>query len=253
MVDQWPNPRKPLLVSFGDETFSEARNRLNSEAMYSRFFGDAKIFTPNDLPYDLRMFCENNRENFRYGFYLWKPYFVNQIANNPEFEGRIVFWLDAGCWINRFGKAHYLKYLEVLTDAKPFAVFERAGHTEWMTVKRDVYHHLQATEFMDTPPLMAGVFGFRVNPLSREVVSRWYEECSQNINLIDNTPSVSGDEHPDFRDNLHDQGVFSLLLKKFACYTAFPAEHILPEKHGSYLDLWPYPFIAMRDQTVFRA
>ena len=253
MIDQWPNPRRPLLISFGDDTYAEARNRLKSEAMYSRFFGDARVFTPKDLPYDLRTFCENNRQDFGYGFYLWKPHFVNYIASNPEFEGRIVFWVDSGCWINRFGMSHYLKYLESLSDAKPFVVFERVGSAERMSVKRDVFHHLQAEQFIDTPPLMAGVFGFRVNSLSREVVSRWYQECAQNTNLIDPTPSATGEEYPDFQKNRNDQGVFSLLLKKSGCYTAFPADHILPEIHASYLDLWPYPFIAMRDQTVFKA
>ena len=55
-IDRWPNPNKPLLVSFGDDTYMEALHRLESEAKYSRFFGDAKIFTPKDLPYDLRLF-----------------------------------------------------------------------------------------------------------------------------------------------------------------------------------------------------
>jgi hypothetical protein len=253
MVDQWPNPRKPLLISFGDDTYAEARSRLKSEAMYSRFFGDAKIFTSSDLPYDLRMFCENNREDFGYGFYLWKPYFVHFIASNPEMEGRTVFWIDSGSWINRFGISIYLKYLEALSDGKPFVVFEREDHTERRSVKRDVFHHLQAEQFIDTPPLMAGIFGFRVNAMSREVVSRWYQECSQNRNLIDQTPSVVGEEHPEFEKNRHDQGVFSLLLKRSECYTAFPAEHILPELHVSYLDMCEYPFVAMRDQTVFKA
>ena len=253
MIDQWPNPRRPLLISFGDDTYAEARNRLKSEAMYSRFFGDAKIFTPNDLPYDLRMFCENNREDFGYGFYLWKPYLVNYIASNPEFDGRIVFWIDSGCWINRFGMSQYLKYLEALSDERSFVVFERIGHTERLSVKRDVFYHLQAEQFIDTPPLMAGVFAFRANSISREILSRWYQECAQNINLIDNTPSVTADEYPDFQKNRNDQGVFSLLLKKSGSYTAFPADHILPEAHASYLDLWQYPFVAMRDQTVFKA
>jgi hypothetical protein len=251
-IDNWPNPRKPLFVSFGDDTYVEALNRIRSEVKYSRFFGDVRLFTPKDLSYDLRMFCENNRADFGYGFYLWKPYVVNQVASNPEFEGRVVFWIDSGCWINRFGMAHYLKYLEAISEEKPFVVFERTGHAERRSVKRDVFHHLGAEEFIDTPPLMAGVFGFRVTAVSREVIAHWYKECAENTHLIDQTPSATGDEYPGFERNRNDQGVFSLLLKKYKCYTSFPAEHILPEEHPSYLDLSPYPFIAMRDQTFFK-
>jgi len=36
------------------------------------------------------------------------------------------------------------------------------------------------------------------------------------------------------------------------CDTAVPVGRIRSEEHASYLDVWPYPFIAIQDQTVFK-
>lgn len=242
--------RKPTLVSFGDQTFAHAGIRLRTEARLSRFFSDIKLFTPQDLPHELLQFCEAHSHLPGFGYYLWKPYFVQRIANDPAYASATVFWIDSGCWINRFGLPNYLSYVESLTDEKPFVVFERGDYQERQCVKRDVFYHLDAERFLHTAPLMAGVFGFKVNELSRSIISRWYTESSQNVHLIDNAPSRSGEEYPGFESNRNDQGVFSLLLKKSGCYTAFPGQHILPELHSSYLEMKEFPIIAMRDKLV---
>jgi hypothetical protein len=251
MVDVFKGAEKPILLSFGDDRFAQARLRIKTEAMFSRFFGEVRIFAPADLPVDLRAFCEKTAADTRgYGYYLWKPYLVNRIASDPKYDGKIVFWVDSGSWINRMGLSEYVKYQEVMTDEKPFVVFEREDYEERQCVKRDVFHHLDAEMYINTPPLMAGIFGVRVNKLSRSIISRWYEESSRNIHLIDESPSTTGPEYPGFESNRNDQGVLSLLLKKSACYTKFSGGHILPELHESYLAMTQYPFIAMRDRSM---
>ena len=251
IVDVLKGGEKPVLLSFGDDNFAQARLRIKTEAMFSRFFAEVRIFAPADLPTDLRVFCEKTAADARgYGYYLWKPYLVNRIASDPKYDGKIIFWVDSGSWINRMGLSEYIRYQEALTDDKPFVVFEREDYEERQCVKRDVFQHLDAEMYLKTPPLMAGIFGFKVNKLSRSIIARWYEECSTNIHLIDESPSRSGPEYPGFEANRNDQGTFSLLLKKAGCFTAFPGEHILPELHGSYLDMTRYPFVAMRDRSL---
>ena len=244
------NGKRPILISFADDRLANARIRLKTEAMFSRFFGEVKMYTPRDLPAALRDFCERTSEHRGYGHYLWKPHFVHQVSRDPAYDGKILFWVDSGCWINRFGLKTYVRYLEAMTEEKPFVVFERGDFKERQCVKRDVFYHLDAERFIDTAPLMAGIFGFRVNDLSRAVISRWYTECSENVRLIDESPSRIGPEYPGFESNRNDQGVLSLLLKKSGCYTAFPGEHILPEMNTSYLDMKDSPLIAMRDRGL---
>ena len=251
IVDVFKGTQKPVLLSFGDDRFAQARLRIKTEAMFSRFFGEVRIFSPADLPGELRHFCEKTAADARgYGHYLWKPYLVNRVVSDPKYDDKIVFWVDSGSWINRMGLSEYVKYRESMTDDKPFVVFEREDYHERQCVKRDVFHHLDAEMFINTPPLMAGIFGFKVNDLSRSIIARWYEECSRNIHLIDESPSKSGPEYPGFEANRNDQGVFSLLLKKWDCYSRFPGGHILPELHESYLAMTQYPFIAMRDRSM---
>lgn len=244
------NGKRPILVSFADDRLANARIRLKTEAMFSRFFGDVKMFTPRDLPAELRNFCERSQEHRGYGHYLWKPYIMDVVASNPEHDDKIIFWVDGGCWINRFGLKTYVRYLAAMTDEKPFVVFERGDYKERQCVKREVFYHLDAERFVDTAPIMAGVFGFRVNERSRAIIARWYRECADNVRLIDESRSKVGPEYPGFEAHRNDQGVFSLLLKKGECYTAFPGQHILPEMNTSYLDMKDSPIIAMRDKGL---
>jgi len=244
------NPKRPILISFADDRLQKARVRFMTEAMFSRFFGDVKVFSPQDLPAEVRAFCERSQDRRGYGHYLWKPYFANAVASNLQHDGKVMFWIDAGSWINRFGLPTYVRYVEALTEEKPFIVFERDDYKERQCVKRDVFFHLDAERFAETPPLMAGVFGCRLNDLSRAVLARWYRECSTNVHLIDESPSRTGPEYSGFESNRNDQAVFSLLLKKSGCYTAFPGSHILPEMNSSYLDMKDSPIIAMRDRGL---
>jgi hypothetical protein len=250
VFESQPISKRPILVSFADDRLQSARLRLKTEAIFSRFFGEVKMFTPRDLPAEILHFCERTSDSRGFGHYLWKPYFVNKVASAPEQVGKIIFWVDAGCWINRFGLPTYVKYLEAMTEERPFVAFERGDYKELQCVKRDVFYHLDAERFLHTAPLMAGVFGFRINEISRAVVARWYAECSEDVRLIDESVSRVGPEWPGFESHRNDQGVFSLLLKKADCYTAFPGEHILPEMNKSYLAMKDYPLIAMRDKGI---
>jgi hypothetical protein len=174
---------------------------------------------------------------------------VHRICQEPRYDGAVIFWVDSGSWINRFGLALFEQYLQVLTPQKPFIVFERSDYRERQCVKRSVFHHLGAEEFVDTPPFMAGIFGCFINDISRSLVRDWFEVCSGNLHLIDQSASLDGAEYEGFEANRNDQGPFSLLLKKRRCYNVFPGQHILPEMNDSYLSMRDFPLIAMRDKS----
>lgn len=249
MIQAWENTDDVAFVTFADSAMASARERIRQEAFASRFFKKIIVGTENDLPPGLRDFCEAHKGiGSGYGCYIWKPYIVSTVAHMPELASYTVFWIDAGSWINRFGVSYYKRYLSVLSDEKPFVVFEDTYHKQTYSAKRDVFHELDAYEYVHTRPIMAGIFGFRVNDLSRRVLLEWQNTCLAKPKLLDQSPSVSGEEFPGHQANRHDQGIFSLLLKKYDCYTSFPTDHILPENHNSYLEMFQYPFIAMRDR-----
>lgn len=251
MIQSWKNPVDVTFLTFADSTFATARDRIKREALHSGFFSRLMAFSETDLPENLRAFCERNKHIDRgYGCYIWKSYVVSTVAELPDLDGQIVFWIDSGTWINRFGVTVFKRYLAALTDEKPFVVFERLDHKETYSTKRGVFHALDAYAYVDTHPIMAGIFGFKVNALSRSVLAAWRNTCLTNPKLLDQSPCDAGPEFPGHQANRHDQGIFSLLLKKQGCHTTFSAEHILPELHDSYLEMAAYPFVAMRDRSA---
>jgi len=207
------------------------------------FFDKVIVFTENDLPHSFKEFCENNKNVDRgYGYYIWKPYIVNLVANMSELSNCIIWYLDAGCWINKFGLNIYKRYLSAISDAKPFICFERIDYIELQCVKRDVFVKLNALEYARTHPIMAGVFGFKLNFMPHTIISEWCNQSFNNPELLTQLPSVSGAEFSEYEVNRNDQGLFSLIVKKNKCYNSFSAEHILPELHNSYLEMYKYPF-----------
>lgn len=254
MIKCYRNSDNVVFVTFADNRLIESRERIKSEAINSRFFSKVIVLSEDDLPTNIREFCDKYKNSSSgYGFYIWKPYIASMIANNPDFDGSIVFWIDSGTWINRFGADMLKTYIKSISDEKPFVVFENLSHKETFSTKRDVFDALDAYELINTHPIMAGIFGFKVNSISRSVLSSWINTCASNPLLIDNSPSRSGEEFKGHQMNRHDQGVFSVILKKNDCYNSFSAEHILPELHESYLSMAHYPFVAMRDRPDFFA
>ena len=46
------------------------------------------------------------------------------------------------------------------------------------------------------------------------LITEWYEICSNNYNLIDDSPSINKNNNY-FVENRHDQSIFNLLVKKY--------------------------------------
>jgi hypothetical protein len=239
-----------VFLTFGNEAFSAARERIRYEARASRFFNEVVVLDESNLSPQLRAFCEANKHVDRgYGCYLWKPALVSQIASLEQYRSSIIFYIDSGSWINRFGFSRLQEYLAMISDEKPFLVFERRDYVESQSSKRDVFEVLNAHEYADKHPIMAGIFGFKVSDLSRSIVNQWRDICFSHLSLLDQTKSLSGPEYANYEANRNDQGIFSLILKKNNCFNSVSAEEILPELHPSYLDMSRSPFIAMRDRN----
>jgi hypothetical protein len=171
------------------------------------------------------------------------------VANKFADGEAIVFYVDAGFWLNRFGARYFRHYLSKISEETPFLIFERLDNKEQQSTKKAVFEELGVEELKDTHPIMAGAFGVLINQLSRKVIDEWRNICLAKPYLIDQSPTPSGQEFPEYEANRNEQGVFSLLLKKYQCFNSFSAEHILPEVNTSFEAMSQYPFIAARSKT----
>jgi len=92
--------------------------RLVRQATRSGWFRSATGYRPPDLPPDFAaQYSDVLNETRGAGYWLWR-YPVLEMAVNAVPEGEYVFFLDAGCELNKAGKGKLMGYIEVLEEER---------------------------------------------------------------------------------------------------------------------------------------
>ena len=145
------------------------------------------------------------------GYWLWKPYFIDQILRGMS-ESDVLFYSDAGSvFIKRLDPV----FERVLDDPNGVLCFELAGnYTERFWTKRDVFLHLNLNhpEYTDTPQRMASFMVFRGTPFAKDLV-REFLDLAQRARLITDMSNLDFWLEPGFKDHRHDQSLWSVLTK----------------------------------------
>jgi len=157
-----------------------------------------------------KMILENPRGA---GYWLWKPYIILKTLESVN-EGDIIFYCDSG--------SHFISSMEplfeLLTDAQdviPFQLDDVQLEKKW--TKRDAFilMGLDEPKYFDTPQRMGGFQLIRNSQFSLDFY-REYLSFAQNPQIISDLPNKCGTpNYPEFKDNRHDQSIFSLLTKKY--------------------------------------
>lgn len=146
------------------------------------------------------------------GYWIWKPYIVKKAMKQIN-EGDYLFYCDSGAFVMR--DLHILaEYMERnQTDMMPFDL----DHKEKEYTKRDVFLELGCDEecYTDSLQRCATYFFLKKTPHTESFVDQWLSYV-QNYDLIsDEDNSLYHMQNYDgFRENRHDQSIFSVLSKK---------------------------------------
>jgi hypothetical protein len=68
-------------------------------------------------------------------------------------------------------------------------------------------------DILNTNQRQASALMIVKNDKTMNFLKEWYEICSNNYNLIDDSPSIQ-QNFEEFEQNRHDQSIFSILSKK---------------------------------------
>lgn len=202
-----------FMVTFGDDLFAETRERLRLEAIASGMFDQILAYGPKDLAPEFRArhgrFIDLNPRG--YGYWIWKPHVI-ELAFAQAAENDIIIYADAGCSVNPSG-AHRLEHYIQRVNAHPSGTlaFELVGHLARHFTKMDIFQTMGAQAFQDDIMHIAPVIIFRKCPASVNLLADWNRWCA-NYNLLSDHPSAAPND-PEFRRNLADQSIFSILCK----------------------------------------
>ena len=151
-------------------------------------------------------------------------------------NGDILLYLDAGCEIDIRKKDKIKYYLKKVKKDKIIGTY-LPSHPEKCWTKRDLSHKIKATEEdLNSPQRPGGLVLLYVCYQTRKLVNEW-SEIAQNHNLLSSEPSKLKND-PCFKDNRHDQSIFSLLTKKYNLYSKESLEdafEILRNRNGNSL------------------
>ena len=198
-------------ISFADNKYQKTLERIKQEALSSNFFDEVKIFTESDLPDDIRNYCNTNGRG--YGYWIWKPYFVNKVLNEIK-DDDILIYCDAGCTINPEGKERFNHYIELIKNDDNANISFQMNHLEKRFSKGDLFKYFDSYDQLDTGQIANCTIILRKNKHTSDIVKLWYETCVNKKNLIDDSGSIYPND-PIFFDHRHDQSVFSIIRKKY--------------------------------------
>lgn len=211
------------LTYFGDNNFSLGKNRIRKQAENFGVFKSILEFGEFDLEDNLfweqyakpMMAFRTGMSNRYYGYYACKPYFIlNALESIPEND--VLLYVDSGCEINGNGLEKLQQYYEecIITEG----VFFTLNLPEAQWTKMDTYRHIVGDndEYLMTRQIISGIFFLKNTIMIRELIQKWIDICVEDGGkYLDDSPSTLPNNSI-FRENRHDQSIWSLLLKQKA-------------------------------------
>lgn len=213
------------LIYFGDNTYSFGKQRIRRQAENFGVFKNILEFGEDDLNGDHQNFWNQCKECMMterpggekkyYGYYACKPYFILEALKNiPEDE--VVLYVDSGCELNKNGIARLEEYYNECMNTN--GVFFSLNLPENQWTKMDTYRRLMHdnNEHLNTQQIISGIFLLKNNRNVREIIEKWITVCMENDgHYLNDDPSILPNDKV-FKENRHDQSIFSLLIKMYS-------------------------------------
>lgn len=265
-------------LTFADSRMRPTLSRIERQARQMGVFGEhICAWTEDDLDPDFR---DRMKERLifgtrGFGYWCWKPQIILQLLRQIP-EGDVVLYADAGCHLNRKGLGRLCEYFDLAVQHGIVGFqsrslgegsrFDKRCHflpeRDW--TKMDLLRYFGVSsnrDVLDSGQFAGGVMLFRNERNSLKFLREFLDVYYQRFDLCDDSPSRT-QNLPGFRENRHDQSVFSLLAKLHGVYTLSIAEFV-PVREFMPVDgnptLWPsrwselsnYPIWAKRDLGKF--
>lgn len=203
---------KIIAISFGSDWLYTRMAKVMLLRLKRNYnYIDTKIFTANDLDSDLLNYAVLHKRGF--GYWIWKPYIVKK-SIDKLCDGDILLYIDARSgipesrisWLDNLIKENQTDFVawQLVTPEQSRTT---ADLLSLMNIKID-------SSIATSGQFAATFFALRVGPLTRKIVSSWYDIIKEN-NFFCRDEETFLSNHSSFVQNRYDQSVLSILLKKY--------------------------------------
>lgn len=191
------------------------------------FNGQIKVYTPDDLSDEFKAAVGDVlNEPKGGGYWTWKPYIIADMLSKLS-EGDILIYADAGCTLQPTGVPRLKEYVEMISPKSTKSVLAMRlldGTTygpggfllkKWSSTP--VFEYFKEPldgEIAKSNQILAGVIVCRKCEESEKVIGRWLEVAMTRPDLFtDKYNEDSKKSNPDFKDNRHDQPIWSMIVQ----------------------------------------
>lgn len=265
------------LVSFADSRMHRSLNRIKRQAESFNIFQGIHLYNETNLPLEFRAHHKNNLipGSRGYGYWCWKPQVIKIALNNLN-EGELLLYIDAGCHLNINGKTRLKEYFEKLANSPNGVIAFQANEPNqsnstlkhdgralydqpnYKWIKGDAFKHFGVQNdksFTDAQAIGAGIILIRKCKDSTKIIEEWLNIANEHFNLLDDSPSKSGNIDG-FIEHRHDQAIWTLLCLKYKVPTLCAFEYWYPKNSKSdrlapdWVALRDFPIHAKRDKDL---
>lgn len=234
-------------ITYGDsKKYSISKKHIVGLARYSNFFDSCNSFSKKDLDYDfVNKYKEILNQKRGGGFYLWKPRIIFNFLKKIN-DNDILVYTDSGSSFNYLAKKRFFEYIEMLQVSEfgnlrienPKNFIEK----HWTTKELFSYFNVSVdSDIGNSAQLLGGHLLFKKNKHTENFLNEFFKLVDFDQNLI--TDFYEKNQIINFKENRHDQSIFSLLTKIFGGV-------ILENEtffESNSLEQKDYPFLSVRN------
>lgn len=201
-------------ITYGNHKFIHSRNRIIKEAKEFGF-ATTKAYTPDELDIEFKNKFKDILNMPRIGGYgIWRPYIIKESLSKIN-DGEILVYLDAGCTLNMKGKDRFQQYVDFVNES-PFGIisFQMNEHSEKKWTTEQIFKYFNVSEdslVRETGQYLDGILIMRKCSHVEKLINIWLKAVYENVLMF--TDNYNNDQNSYFKDNRHEQSVFSVIRK----------------------------------------
>ena len=208
--------KKIHFITFADQNYQEAANRLCKEAHQFNEFNSITFYKPNMITSSYKEeYGDILNKSRGGGYWIWKWDIIKQKLDEIQ-ENDYIIYLDAGCCFNNNGKGRFNEYLELLNESEYGFISFQMGHQEKKWTIKELFKILDIdinSEYANSGQYGGGVLVIKKNKNAYFIINKCIEILEKNKLLV--TDEYNHNQHHFFMENRHDQSILSLTRKKY--------------------------------------
>ena len=247
-----PKPSENIrFITYGNDKFKIAKVRILDQAKSFGEFTSWKAYGPEDLDTEFKEKFKDVLSQPRIGGYgIWRPYIIKKELEKIKNDDFLMY-CDAGCHLNPKGKKRFYEYLEILKKSD-YGIMSFQMHDQiekWWTTK-EIFNYFNVeinSEISNSGQYLDGILIMKKNEHLMKTIDLW-------MKTVYDKPEIFTDkfnrlnQHSFFKDNRHEQSVFSIIRKIQGSEVIPKDETWHPQPFGSEESL-KYPIWAKRDRN----